>query len=72
MFVSLSIYRDVVQTSAFKNLHESEIMRNDLNQSKNLKQIETTQIKTNSFSDELKENFDTSKMFMLNLNERLE
>jgi phosphomevalonate kinase len=42
-------------------------MQNDLNQSKNFRQIET-----NSSFDELKKNFDPSKMLMLNLNERFE
>jgi hypothetical protein len=42
-------------------------MQNDLNQSKNFKRIET-----NSSYDELKKNFDASKMLMLNLNKRLE
>jgi hypothetical protein len=42
-------------------------MQNDLNQSKNFKQIET-----NSSFDELKKNFDASKMLMFNLNERFE
>jgi hypothetical protein len=42
-------------------------MQNDLNQSKNFKQTET-----NSFFDELKRNFNASKMLMLNLNKRLE
>jgi hypothetical protein len=42
-------------------------MQNDLNQSKNFKRIET-----NSSFDELKKNFDASKMLMLNLNKRLE
>jgi plasmid maintenance system antidote protein VapI len=42
-------------------------MQNDLNQSENFKRNET-----NSFFDELKKNFDSSKMLLLNLNERLE
>jgi plasmid maintenance system antidote protein VapI len=42
-------------------------MQNDLNQSKNFKRIET-----NSSFDELKKNFDASKMLILNLNERFE
>jgi hypothetical protein len=42
-------------------------MQNDLNQSENFKRIET-----NSSFDELKKNFDASKMLMFNLNERLE
>jgi hypothetical protein len=42
-------------------------MQNDLNQSKNFRRIET-----NSSFDELKKNFDASKMLMLNLNERFE
>jgi phosphomevalonate kinase len=42
-------------------------MQNDLNQSENFKRIET-----NSSFDELKKNFDASKMLMLNLNERFE
>ncbi len=47
-------------------------MQNDLNQSNNLKRIEIIRIKTNSFFYELKKNFDASKMFMSNLNERFE
>jgi hypothetical protein len=42
-------------------------MQNDLNQSKNFKRIET-----NSSFDELKKNFDASKMLMLNLSKRFE
>jgi hypothetical protein len=42
-------------------------MQNDLNQSKNFRRIET-----NSSFDELKKNFDASKMLMFNLNKRLE
>jgi hypothetical protein len=42
-------------------------MQNDLNQSENFRRI-----KTNSSFDELKKNFDASKMLMLNLNERFE
>jgi hypothetical protein len=42
-------------------------MQNDLNQSKNFRRIDT-----NSFFDELKKNFDASKMLMLNLNKRFE
>jgi hypothetical protein len=42
-------------------------MQNDLNQSENFRRIET-----NSSFDELKKNFDASKMLMLNLNERFE
>jgi hypothetical protein len=42
-------------------------MQNDLNQSKNLKRIET-----NSSFNELKKNSDASKILMLNLNERFE
>ncbi len=42
-------------------------MQNDLNQSENFKRTET-----NSFFDELKKNFDASKMLILNLNERFE
>jgi hypothetical protein len=49
MFVSLNVHRSVASTSAFRNLQKSEIMQNDLNQSKNFKRIET-----NSFFDELK------------------
>jgi plasmid maintenance system antidote protein VapI len=47
-------------------------MQNDLNQSDNSKRIETIRIETNSSFDELKKNFDASKMFMSNLNERFE
>ncbi len=67
MFVSSNVHRSVASTSAFKNLQKNEIMQNDLNQSKNFKQTET-----NSFFDELKRNFNASKMLMLNLNKRLE
>jgi hypothetical protein len=67
MFVSSNVHHNVVSTSAFKNLQKNEIMQNDLNQSQNFKRIET-----NSFFDELKKNFDASKMLMLNLNKRLE
>jgi hypothetical protein len=42
-------------------------MQNDLNQSKNFKQIET-----NSSFDQLKKISDALKMLMLNLNERFE
>jgi hypothetical protein len=49
MFVSLNVHRNVALTFAFKNLQKSEIMQNDLNQSKNFKRIET-----NSSFDELK------------------
>jgi ABC-type Fe3+-citrate transport system substrate-binding protein len=42
-------------------------MQKDLNQSKNLKRIET-----NSSFDELKKNSDASKMLMFNLNKRFE
>jgi ribosomal protein L29 len=59
-------------TSVFKNLQKNEIMQNDLNQSNNSKRIETVRIETNSSFDELKKNFDASKMFMSNLNERFE
>ncbi len=65
MFVSSNVHRSVASTSAFKNLHENEIMQNDLNQSENFKRIET-----NSFFDKLKKNSDASKMLMLNLNEQ--
>ncbi len=67
MFVSSNVHRSVASTSAFKNLQKSEIMQNDLNQSKNFKRIET-----NSSFDKLKKNSDASKILMLNLNERLE
>ncbi len=67
MFVSSNAHRSVASTSAFKNLQKSEIMQNNLNQSKNFKRIET-----NSSFDELKKNSDALKMLMLNLNERLE
>jgi hypothetical protein len=66
MFVSLNAHRSVASTFAFKNLQKSEIMQNDLNQSKNFRRTET-----NSSFDELKKNFDASKMLMFNLNERL-
>jgi ribosomal 30S subunit maturation factor RimM len=59
-------------TSVFKNLQEDEIMQNDLNQSNNSKRIETIRIETNSSFDELKKNFDASKMLISNLNERFE
>jgi hypothetical protein len=65
MFALSNVHRSVASTFVFKNLQKNEIMQNDLNQSKNFERIET-----NSFFDELKKNFDTSKMFMLNLNER--
>jgi hypothetical protein len=67
MFVSSNAHRSVASTSAFKNLQKSEIMQNDLNQSKNFRRIET-----NSSFDELKKNSDASKMLRFNLNERLE
>jgi hypothetical protein len=67
MFVSSNIHRSVASTSALKNLQKNEIMQNDLNQSKNFKRIET-----NSSFDELKKNFDASKMLMSNLNNRFE
>ncbi len=67
MFVSSNVHRSVALTSIFKNLQKSEIMQNDLNQSKNFRRI-----KTNSSFDELKKNFDASKMLMFNLNERFE
>jgi hypothetical protein len=67
MFASSNVHRSVASTSAFKNLQKNEIMQNDLNQSKNFKQIEI-----NSYFDELKKNSDASKMLMLNLNERFE
>jgi hypothetical protein len=72
MFASSNNHRSVTLTSAFKNLQKDEIMQNDLNQSDNLKRIETIRIKTNSFFDELKKNSDASKMLMSNLNERFE
>ncbi len=67
MFVSSNVHRNVASRSAFKNLQKNEIMQNDLNQSENFRRIET-----NSSFDELKKNFDASKMLMLNLNERFE
>jgi hypothetical protein len=67
MFVSSNAHRSVASTFAFKNLQKSEIMQNDLNQSKNFKRTET-----NSSFDELKKNSDALKMLMLNLNERFE
>jgi hypothetical protein len=67
MFASSNVYRSVASTLIFQNLQKNEIMQNDLNQSKNFKRIET-----NSSFDELKKNFDASKMLMLNLNERFE
>ncbi len=67
MFASSNAHRSVASTFVFKNLQKNEIMQNDLNQSKNFRQIET-----NSSFDELKKNFDPSKMLMLNLNERFE
>jgi hypothetical protein len=67
MFISSNVHRNVASTFAFKNLHKNEIMQNDLNQSKNFERI-----KTNSSFDELKKNFDASKMLMLNLNKRFE
>ncbi len=72
MFASSNNHRNVTLTSASKNLQKNEIMQNDLNQSNNSKRIETIRTETNSFSNELKKNFDASKMFMSNLNERLE
>ncbi len=72
MFASSNNHRSVTLTSASRNLQEDEIMQNDLNQSDNSKRIETIRIETNSFSDEFKKNSDASKMFMSNLNERLE
>jgi hypothetical protein len=67
MFASSNVHRNVASTFVFKNLQKNEIMQNDLNQSKNFRRIET-----NSFFDELKKNFDASKMLMFNLNERFE
>jgi hypothetical protein len=67
MFVSSNVHRSVASTFVLKNLQQNEMMQNDLNQSKNFKRIET-----NSFLDELKKNFDASKMLMFNLNERFE
>jgi hypothetical protein len=67
MFASSNAHRSVASTSASKNLQKSEIMQNDLNQSKNFRRTEK-----NSSFDELKKNFDASKMLMFNLNERLE
>jgi small-conductance mechanosensitive channel len=67
MFASSNAHRNVASTSASKNLQKSEIRQNDLNQSENFRRTET-----NSSLDELKKNFDASKMLMLNLNERLE
>ncbi len=67
MFALSNAHRSVASTSAFRNLQKSEIMQNDLNQSKNFRWIET-----NSSFDELKKNSDASKMLMLNLNERFE
>jgi hypothetical protein len=72
MFASSNNHRSVTLTSAFKNLQEDEIMQNDLNQSDNSRRIETIRIETNSSFDELKKNSDASKIFMSNLNERLE
>jgi hypothetical protein len=72
MFASSNNHRSVALTSAFKNLQKNEIMQNDLNQSNNSKRIETIRIKINSSFDELKKNSDSSKMFMLNLNEHFE
>jgi hypothetical protein len=72
MFASSNNHRSVTLTFAFKNLQENEIMQNDLNQSDNSKRIETIRIETNSSFDELKKNFDASKMLMSNLNERFE
>jgi hypothetical protein len=70
MFASSNNHRSVALTHALKNLQEDEIMQNDLNQSNNSKRIETIRIETNSSFDELKKNFDASKMFMSNLNKR--
>ncbi len=67
MFASSNVHCSVASTFVFKNLQKNEIMQNDLNQSENFKRNET-----NSFFDELKKNFDSSKMLLLNLNERLE
>ncbi len=67
MFASSNTHRNVASTNVFKNLQKNEIMQNDLNQSKNFRRIET-----NSSFDELKKNFDASKMFMSNLNDRFE
>jgi hypothetical protein len=72
MFASSNNHRSVTLRSAFRNLQKNEIMQNDLNQSDNSKRIETIRIETNSSFDELKKNFDASKMLMSNLNERLE
>ncbi len=72
MFVSSNNNHNVALTSVFKNLQEDEIMQNDLNQSNNSKRIETIRIETNSSFDELKKNFDASKMLISNLNERFE
>ncbi len=72
MFASSNNHRNVALTSVFKNLQKNEIMQNDLNQSNNLKRIETIRIETNSFIDEFNKNFDASKIFISNLNERFE
>jgi HD superfamily phosphohydrolase len=72
MFVSSNNHRSVTLTSVFKNLQKDEIMQNDLNQSNNLRRIETIRFETNSSFDELKKNSDASKMLMSNLNERFE
>jgi hypothetical protein len=72
MFTSSNNHRSVTLTFAFRNLQEDKIMQNDLNQSDNSRRIETIRTETNSSFDELKKNSDASKMFMSNLNERLE
>jgi hypothetical protein len=72
MFASSNNHRSVTLTSTFRNLQKDEIMQNDLNQSDNSRRIETIRTETNSSFDELKKNFDASKMFMSNLNERFE
>ncbi len=67
MLISSNAHHNVASTFVFKNLQKNKIMQNDLNQSKNFRRIET-----NLFFDELKKNFNASKMLMLNLNERFE
>jgi hypothetical protein len=72
MFAPSNNHRSVSLTSASRNLQEDEIMQNDLNQSDNSRRIEAIRTEANPSFDELKKNSDASKMFMSNLNERLE
>ncbi len=67
MFVSSNVHRNVASTCAFKKFTKSDIIQNNLNQSKNFKRDET-----NSSFDELKKNSDASKMLLFNLNKRFE